>query len=551
MLGPLKEHVGQYFGKSFTHLLVDSYEAGNQDWTDGFREKFQEMHGYDPLPVLAIVSTKADHPMSKKFQDDRNATISRMFIDNGWKTTKQKISEAGLKMFWEPYWGPFSTEESLPIPDLPMTEFWTGGDGRIGGSFVDIARDSGKNIIGAEAFTGRPELSHYTEDPAFLKKSADGIFVSGINLLFLHHWVHQPFDDRDQPGMGRGWWGTHFGRNQTWARSGKGWFDALTRCPALLQWGEPSTVKIVGHGITPRGTFLSAQCRAADGTYVFFVMNHSDHPASMNMGLPDVGKAPEWFDPVTGRIVPLELVNGRVPVQLAPCGSGFLVLRKPAGTLAPSRESGYVQFLRKPLEGKNAIVLSAPWRVTFGERIVDMAQLADWTKSDDPHVRYFSGTATYRTSFTCDGRSGILSLGDCNGQIARVVLNGRDLGTLWCEPYEILLPEDAAKDGENVLEIEFTNVWANRLIGDEQEPADCDFAKAPYPGGQYLTRFPDWFSAGMAARPSKGRKCFTDWNYFTKDSPLAPSGLLGPVRLFPEIGPRRALGASAFFTHAF
>ena len=94
------------------------------------------------------------------------------------------------------------------------------------------------------------------------------------------------------------------------------------------------------------------------------------------------------------------------------------------------------------------------------------------------------------------------------------------------------IPSGVLKEGANDLEIEFTNVWANRLIGDEQEPPDCDFAKAPFPGGRYLTRFPDWFvGGGVAARPSKGRKCFTDWNYFTKDSKLVPSGLVGPIEL--------------------
>ena len=129
------------------------------------------------------------------------------------------------------------------------------------------------------------------------------------------------------------------------------------------------------------------------------------------------------------------------------------------------------------------------------------------------------------------GCNDILSLGNCNGQIARVVLNGHDVGTAWCEPYEVFLPPGVVKEGTNALEIEFTNVWANRLIGDEQEPPDCAFAQAPYPGGDYLTRFPDWFKEGMETRPSKGRVCFTDWNYFKKDAKLVPSGLLGPVVL--------------------
>ena len=111
------------------------------------------------------------------------------------------------------------------------------------------------------------------------------------------------------------------------------------------------------------------------------------------------------------------------------------------------------------------------------------------------------------------------------------MLNGHDVGTAWCEPYEVFLPPGVVKEGTNALEIEFTNVWANRLIGDEQEPPDCAFAQAPYPGGDYLTRFPDWFKEGMETRPSKGRVCFTDWNYFKKDAKLVPSGLLGPVVL--------------------
>jgi hypothetical protein len=47
----------------------------------------------------------------------------------------------------------------------------------------------------------------------------------------------------------------------------------------------------------------------------------------------------------------------------------------------------------------------------------------------------------------------------------------------------------------------------------------------------YLERIPDWFKDGISARPSKGRKSFTDWNYFTKDSKLVPSGLIGPVKV--------------------
>jgi hypothetical protein len=74
----------------------------------------------------------------------------------------------------------------------------------------------------------------------------------------------------------------------------------------------------------------------------------------MNMGLPNIGKAPEWFDPVTGTVAPLALVNGKAPIQLPPCGTGFLVLRKPAGSLTANADSDYYQKLDKPFTGGDA-----------------------------------------------------------------------------------------------------------------------------------------------------------------------------------------------------
>jgi hypothetical protein len=118
-----------------------------------------------------------------------------------------------------------------------MGEFWTHKVGTL--THVPAGgRTAGKTIIGAEAFTGWPENSQYTEDPASLKPTATWAFSSGINRLILHTWVHQPFGDNYQPGMSMGWWGTHFGRHQTWAEPGKAFFQYLTRSQVLLQYGQ-------------------------------------------------------------------------------------------------------------------------------------------------------------------------------------------------------------------------------------------------------------------------------------------------------------------------
>ena len=89
------------------------------------------------------------------------------------------------------------------------------------------------------------------------------------------------------------------------------------------------------------------------------------------------------------------------------------------------------------------------------------------------------------------------------------------------------------KNKNNQLVIEVTNVWANRLIGDEQELADCEWIPGHLDNGRSLKEFPDWFLKKQP-RPSKGRYCFTTWNYFDKNSPLVSSGLLGPVSIMKE-----------------
>ena len=107
--------------------------------------------------------------------------------------------------------------------------------------------------------------------------------------------------------------------------------------------------------------------------------------------------------------------------------------------------------------------------------------------------------------------------------IARARLNGRDLGVLWHPPFRVEIT-DALQAGANTLEVEVTNLWINRLIGDEQQPDDCEW------DGKALARWPDWLQSGQP-RPSAKRVAFTTWKHWTAADPLQPSGLLGPVVL--------------------
>jgi len=126
----------------------------------------------------------------------------------------------------------------------------------------------------------------------------------------------------------------------------------------------------------------------------------------------------------------------------------------------------------------------------------------------------------------------LLDLGQMN-DIAEIRMNGKSLGILWYPPYKVDITE-AIKAGKNELEIVVTNNWANRLIGDEKEPADFEWGKdRGEKMGRAMVAYPGWFIKNQP-RPSQGRKTFSIWYYYRNNSTLKPAGLVGPVRLVYE-----------------
>ena len=180
------------------------------------------------------------------------------------------------------------------------------------------------------------------------------------------------------------------------------------------------------------------------------------------------------------------------------------------------------------------LAIKGPWDVRFapGGGAPDktaLNELVSWSEHPDPGIRYYSGSATYHTSFdftpaplappTLTPRVW-LDLGQV-AVMAAVKLNGKDLGTLWKPPYRADITE-AVQPGHNELEVRVVNLPINRMIGDEQLPDDSERK----PNGT-LKKWPQWLLDG---KPSPtGRFTFTSWRLWKKDSPLQPSGLLGPV----------------------
>jgi (4-O-methyl)-D-glucuronate---lignin esterase len=180
-----------------------------------------------------------------------------------------------------------------------------------------------------------------------------------------------------------------------------------------------------------------------------------------------------------------------------------------------------------------SLVIGGPWELRFPPNggapdKVTLDKLVSWSEHPDPGVRYFSGTATYATTFDvpgdmlAKGRRIYLDLGQVK-IMATVRVNGKDLGIVWKPPYRVDI-SDSLKAGANALEIGVTNLWVNRMVGDEELPEDSD----RNPDGT-LKSWPKWVEE---AKPSPtGRFTFTSWRLWKKGEPLQESGLLGPVTL--------------------
>jgi hypothetical protein len=242
--------------------------------------------------------------------------------------------------------------------------------------------------------------------------------------------------------------------------------------------------------------------RLADGD-LYFVDNRRDREAHIEARFRVVGKAPEFWHADSGVIEPAsyrqEGDRTVVPMNLDPNDAVFVIFRK--STTRTEREIEGV--IREPL-----ITIAGSWQVHFqsgrgapSRAIVE--KLRTWSEFADPRIKFFSGTATYEKSFfvpaawLTNGQSKEIDLGDVKN-LAEVVVNGRSTGILWKAPFRTAIT-GLLHAGTNHVVVRVTNLWPNRLIGDQQ--------------------------------PNAKPVAFTTFNPYSADSPLLNSGLLGPVRI--------------------
>ena len=296
-------------------------------------------------------------------------------------------------------------------------------------------------------------------------------------------------------------------------------------------WGNGSGVQSVGKGKVYAGQSaaeaLKAMAIAPDFEYtkpqentqllyvhrslpdaeIYWVNNRNDREEAVEAIFNVTGKAAEIWHPETGKIekASYNIKDKRttVSLKLEPGDAVFVVFRNKA------------EGSSKAIPAKTATQLAeitGPWNVSFqAERgapaTATFDKLASWTENADSGIKYFSGTATYSQSVEAtenwlkSGAEIVLDLGEVKN-LAEVFVNGKSVGIIWKKPFRIDL-SGALQAGKNTLEVKVTNLWVNRLIGDQQPNVDKKIT-------------------------------YTTMPFYQANSPLIPSGLMGPVTVYQQ-----------------
>jgi hypothetical protein len=244
--------LGSNFGKSFRYFLMDSWEAGVENWTDDLIPEFHKRRGYDPTPYLPVLTGRIveSAEVSDRFLWDFRRTIADLLAENHYGVATRYFNQRGVGLYAEamgtdvPTTGDGLLNKSFV--DIPMAEFWTPPPGMKDGAehpadLLEAASAShiyGKKIAAAESFTTAPNAPVWAS-PHYLKPLGDKAMALGINRFVFHTSDHQPFvDDQHKPGMTLGFFGQHYTRNVTWAEEAVAWNTYLARTSYLLQQGQ-------------------------------------------------------------------------------------------------------------------------------------------------------------------------------------------------------------------------------------------------------------------------------------------------------------------------
>jgi hypothetical protein len=254
--------------------------------------------------------------------------------------------------------------------------------------------------------------------------------------------------------------------------------------------------------------------RTTANSDIYYFTNRKDRTENGQFRLRKTGIQPQFFNAVSGETHALPYrTEGQytlIDYDLAAFESGYIVFEQGLNAMLVKGKQVDYQPAKAPASAKKIQVdFGGYWQVDFQQERGAPQQsqqmaVGDWSKNSNEGIRYFSGTATYRRTLEisqADLSSGdkiSLNLGEV-ADIAEVLINGQSAGIAWTPPY-VVDATSYLQPGSNDIEIKVTNLWVNRLIGDNQPEIKQTYTFTVIP-----TYFPD--------------------------APLRPSGLIGPVTL--------------------
>ena len=276
-LGPLAGNVAS----GFNNILVDSYEVGSQNWTQGLDRIFEVRRGYSMRPYLPVFAGHVVGSMdeSERFLEDFRRVVADLFAENYAGRLAELCHRHGLKLSVEPYGNcPADNLQYGEAVDIPMGEFWSRArygnhGGGVGNSkFVShLAHVWGRRFVGTESFTASPDVGgRWLTTPWSIKSQGDKAFAKGVNRIIYHRFTHQPWPGRQYlPGMTMGRWGMHLDRTQTWWNDfAPEWLRYQARCQWMLQEGTfvADVLFFCGEQAPNQGGNTDGASRASDMT---------------------------------------------------------------------------------------------------------------------------------------------------------------------------------------------------------------------------------------------------------------------------------------------
>jgi hypothetical protein len=383
---------------------------------------------------------------------------------------------------------------------------------------MTVDPETGQLVVGAMRYRVMVLPSHDHINLAVLQKIRtlvkQGATILGpVQPVRTNSLTDYPAADLKVAQIGRELWGAKTAAADSMPRSntfGKGTvYTNGTSRQVLTQMGVKPDFTVLQGGSQEGPQRIDYIHRCTDNADIYFVCNGAKETKKVLCRFRDAEGRPEIWYPVSGEICLPKAVSCQtdnscnIELELPAIGSAFVVFRR----------DGHPPKKPAPIfvdTSREKTTIKGKWTVKFqpgrlAPESVEWDELIDWTTSQEPGIKYFSGTATYSIQFEMPNAAAgdfWLDLGKAC-VVGEVSIDRQALGTVWTFPFRVKVPATLLSKSSHRLEVKVTNVWNNRLVGDQFLPEDKRITRTNMQGQH------------------------------KKSSPLVPSGLVGPVTLEP------------------